>query len=530
MKGVVARCTLAGLVAATVVGSGAAAGPAGNGRILVLEAADLFTVDPDGSDRRRLTADGRNGLGVFSPDGQRVAFVKSDGSPPRDLYVVNAHGTGGARLLATHPRTTGDHSVVAIAWSPDSARIAYLFGDAPHIRVIDARDGTPFPLAQSGDPAPQGRRLEWSPDGTELLYDAHDDFWAKPLDGRPARRVVSLEGADAGATWSPDGSRIAFVHAASERAGGVYVVRRDGADLRHVAATGTVPVGNVRWTPDGTAVVFDAVRVTGVGPRNIALTTSSILIARADGSVVRHVRDHARAPVPSPDNSQLLVQPLTAVPDGWEAFKPGVYVINTDGNCLTLVTTGTALDWGRAPASPASAPLDCVDLVLSASAPGLTGLRGAPYALTVRNEGTRAATDVRLELSFDADVRFVLEREARRVCSANGVVLTCRIGLLERGERIDLPVLARPSTAVLLTAEITVSSDGRDSDPTSNEASLRTRVFPCWIAGTDSADRIHGTSAGEEICARAGDDVVHAHAGADRIDGGWGRDSLTGGT
>jgi hypothetical protein len=172
--GVVARCAFAVLVAATVAGTGSAAGPAGNGRILFVDAADpgftgldLFTVNPDGSDRRRLTADGRNGLATLSPNGERIAFVKSDGSPPRDPYVMNAEGSGGARLIASHPRTTGDDQIWAIPWSPDSGRIAYLFGASPPIRVVDARDGTPFPLPQAGDPVPQGRRLEWSPDGTD---------------------------------------------------------------------------------------------------------------------------------------------------------------------------------------------------------------------------------------------------------------------------------------------------------------------------------------------------------------------------
>ena len=149
--------------------------------------------------------------------------------------------------------------------------------------------------------------------------------------------------------------------------------------------------------------------------------------------------------------------------------------------------------------------------------------------MTVRNEGTRTATNVRLLLRVDDDVRFLLAGSARTACSAAGSVLTCRVARLERGEKVDLPVLARPPTAVVLTAEITVSSDSRDSDPLSNEASLRTRVFPCWIAGTDFNDTIRGTDAGEEICARAGNDLVEGLRGADRIDGGWGRDQIYGG-
>lgn len=522
---------------AVVAGAVSAANPASNGRILLTDTArpdftglDLFTINPDGSDRRRLTADGRNSLPVLSPNGERVAFVRSDGSPPRDLYVMNADGSGGALAIASHPRTTGDDSIRALAWSPDSNRIAYLFGMAPHIRVVDARDGIPFPLPQAGDPVPQGLQFEWSPDGRELLYHAEDDFWTKPLDGRPARRVVALAGADNSATWSPDATRIAFVHASTPAAGGVYVVRRDGTDLRHVAATGTAPVRNLRWKPDGSAVVFEAFRLEGMGARGLPIGTTSVLLAGAEGSLVRHLRDHVGQPVPSPDNGQLLVRAFGAVPGGGESFKPGVYVMNADGTCLTFVTDGTGVDWQRAPPRPLNERRECVDLVVTASAPGVTGLRGPQYSITIRNDGTLPASDVRLALLFNVEVRFLLTAEQARTCSSSSVIATCRIGRLAPGQAFEAVILVRPRTAVPLAPEITVSSEARDSDPATDSVALRTRVYPCWIAGTDFNDVLRGTPAGEEICGRAGSDTIEGLGGNDRIDGGWGRDRLIGGS
>jgi hypothetical protein len=536
MKGVVVRCLIAVLAATAVVGTGSAAGPASNGRILLTEsggpqapfALDLFTVNPDGTDRRRLTADGRNSLATLSPNGERVAFLKSDGSAARDLYVMNADGTGGALLIATHPETSNTGGIRAIAWSPDSARIAYLLGAAQPIRIVDARNGTPFPLQQNGDPIPQGR-LEWSPDGGELLYDATDDIWAKPVDGSPARRVVALEGPDAEGTWSPDGTRVAFVHGGTEQSAGVYVVRRDGSDLRHVAATGSAPVRRVRWKPDGTAVVFEATRTEGVGPRNIPLTTSSILLAGAEGSVLRHLRDHVGRPLPSPDGGQLLVDAMAVSAGGFETPKPGVYVMNADGTCLTLVTTGVGLDWQREPARPLNPRRECVDLVVSAAAEGVTGLRGPTYSLRVRNEGTLAAAGVRLQLIFDAEARFLIGADARGVCSAAGPVATCRLGRLEPGQLFATAIGARPAAPVPLLARVVASSSARDSDPASDEVSVRTRVYPCWISGTDFNDVLRGTAAGEEICGRAGNDVIEGLGGSDRLDGGWQRDTLVGG-
>lgn len=203
--------------------------------------------------------------------------------------------------------------------------------------------------------------------------------------------------------------------------------------------------------------------------------------------------------------------------------------MNADGTCPTFVTSGTGLDWQRSPPRAINATRDCVDLVVSASRPGVTGLRGVPYSITVRNDGTLVASNVRLELRFDNDVRFLFGADAGLVCSASRAIATCRIGRLAPGQTFVAAITVRPATAVPLTAELMVSSDVRGSDPATNAVSLRTRVCPCWISGTDFNDALRGTAAGEEICNRAGNDVIEGLGGADRLDGGWGRDTLVGG-
>jgi Tol biopolymer transport system component len=88
----------------------------------------LFSVAPDGSDRRRLVRDG--GSASYSPDGTRIAFISvrdrngedcgSDECSYRgELYVMNADGSGQTRLT----RTRGAERTAA--WSPDGGRIAF---------------------------------------------------------------------------------------------------------------------------------------------------------------------------------------------------------------------------------------------------------------------------------------------------------------------------------------------------------------------------------------------------------------------
>jgi Tol biopolymer transport system component len=531
VKRFLALCLVAA-AAASLARAGSASAPGVGPRILLLEGGDLYSIAPDGSDRIRLTSDGRVSSPVASPNGQRIAFLKSDGSRPRDLYVMNADGTGGARLIASHPETTNAGGIGGITWSPDSRRLAYFirFGNPP-IRIVDATEGTPFALPQVQEPNPFGS-LEWSPDGTELLYDDLGDIVIKPLDGGPARRVVNLTGSDSHASWSPDGSSIAFIHAQvlNQADGGVYAIRRDGSQLRQVAATGTAQIGRVRWKPDGTAVVFDATVVDAVGPRNIPLTTTRTLFAGADGATIGVLRDHVADPMPSPDNAHILLgRALTAFPPGDEAIKPGVYAMNADGSCLTLITTGTAVGWQPSPGIASGPRRECVDIVVSATAPRATGLRGVPISIAFRNEGTLPATGIGVRLAVDRNVRFILGAMAKR-CSANRSTATCLIDRLEPGQAFSAGIWVRPPAPAPLRATVRVLPAERDSDPASNEIVVGARVYECWISGSDFSERLQGTHASERICGRAGNDEIDALAGNDVVDGGWGLDTLYGGS
>jgi len=60
--------------------------------------AEIYTMNPDGSDPNRLTFDPRRDFNpAWSPDGKRIAFVRfrilSGGPPSGEIYVMNADGS-----------------------------------------------------------------------------------------------------------------------------------------------------------------------------------------------------------------------------------------------------------------------------------------------------------------------------------------------------------------------------------------------------------------------------------------------------
>lgn len=270
---------------------------------------DLFTIRPDGSDRRQLTQFGapegtpRRSVHLWpswSPDGRRIAAVRADledgevervglytipptGGEPTELYreegvlpffyVWAPNGRALALLLLAYgevhlriapidgrpARGLDSGETVYFAWSPDSRTVAtHVDGDrlsAPSARLslhpleADGVSTQHLPLAPTGFRAPA-----YSPDGQTLVVGARSD------DGRTAlvawRADVPhyslVEGLDRPSfVVSPRGDRVALAGESAEF-GGV----RDGITLVDLAGGGRQRLTDdlviaFFWSPDG---------------------------------------------------------------------------------------------------------------------------------------------------------------------------------------------------------------------------------------------------------------------------------------
>lgn len=275
---------------------------------------DLLAHDPDSGEVRKLVdftglPDGVGAItgAAWSHDHMWVAF-RAGG-----LWVADAMG-------GTPQQLTADLGWSPWAWSPTQDQLVVVRGR--DVTLIDAATGRETDLGTTvGAEDSEGyavHALEWSPDGTQIAYDAGNGAASvysidvasgehSPLVGRPAGtgEVATID-------WSPDGSHLAITYAAGSRQA-LYLSNADGSHLRLVDRIDAHqwpvwhPGMSVRtaWSPDGKRIAYT--NFSGSDPDRLEL---QVWTASVDGSAPFLVASHCcvsdgGAPVWSPDGSQI---------------------------------------------------------------------------------------------------------------------------------------------------------------------------------------------------------------------------------
>ena len=132
---------------------------------------DLYVVDVESGDVRRLTTDRRASSPSFAPDGRRLAFVGVDGETA-NVYTLDLE-TGAERRLTAY---TGDVQITTARWSPDGEAVAFAVFDVDGRRdlaTVAVAGGAVTRLATGAATPPSERddRLPvWSPAGDALAF------------------------------------------------------------------------------------------------------------------------------------------------------------------------------------------------------------------------------------------------------------------------------------------------------------------------------------------------------------------------
>jgi uncharacterized repeat protein (TIGR01451 family) len=445
---------------------------------------DLYVVNGDGTGLRRLTrtpADERPT--GWSPDGGAVAFVRErKPSGDGDLYITGADGSGERRV------TDGRVSVSDAAWSPDGARFAVTACDqgACRIETIEADGG--------------GRR--------------------RLTDGR----------LDGGASWSPDGAKLVFVHVEAQshdRHLELYVINSDGSGRRRLTHNGFADA-NPDWSPDGRTIAFSSNRAPSARClwHDCSGSTSEVYTMDAGGASVRRLTRHPAddvSPTWSTGGAKIVFARIRDRGDDYE-----IYAMNADGGCETRLTDNEAWDVAPAYGGSDSGPLRCADLAVSASPSAEVARVGRrlSFSVSVRNVGTLPATATTLAVAIPSSATLTAARPSQGRCSRARRV-RCTLGTLPPRGNVDVRLDVRTVVGARLVLQPSASATERDPNRQNDRTAAAARV--CSFLGTGGKDRLVGTAGNDVICGRAGDDVILAGGGSDVVYGDEGDDLVLGG-
>jgi dipeptidyl aminopeptidase/acylaminoacyl peptidase len=335
--------------------------PQGGAAVLAFEAnGDIFTVRADGSDLRQLTSGpGSDEHPTWSPDGKLIAYRHLDGS--RDSLVVM--DAGGAHPVTLDERVTQDpcEHRWSTTWSPDSTGLIFPVGSSclggGFESYIVGADGR-APATRLVGPRIDSMWATWSPDGTRLAFLGRESGGLDGLhivDASPAEALVGgLQPHRIGPDlaydfidepsrpqWSTDGSEVAVVNGRD----GVFAIAADGSSLRLLAGD---DAHNPAWSPDGMRLTFHRT----VDPSeyfNDRPCTVRTWVAAADGGHARRLDELGdgceSTPLWSPDGTRLASILVVQGPgDPGPGFHAGI--VTVDGSSpLTLLPVGRPGSW-----------------------------------------------------------------------------------------------------------------------------------------------------------------------------------------
>ena len=338
----------------------------------------LWSAGIVGNSLRHL-ADGEVSGGGWSPDGGSVAYSTSNG----DLHVMRGDGTGD-RVLGTVPKRTESVVFERISWSPGGRTIR--FDRNNRIYEISLDGSGPHPFLPGWRPTSWQCCGRWTTDGGFYLFLVWDNpqnayplipmfqiwalderrrllrrapaepfqltagpmRWGRPVPAKDGKRIfargVNLNGeldrldkqshqlqpylggiSAEGVTFSPDGKFVAYV---TYPEGILWKANRDGSNRTQLTDPPLYPM-LLRWSPDGTQILFCAADAAGVNRSYVLSSQGS-----TPQPILSGYKDEQSDPNWSPDGRRIVFSSLEG--EG-ETAKPVTRILDLASRQVTTL-------------------------------------------------------------------------------------------------------------------------------------------------------------------------------------------------
>ena len=324
----------------------------------------IYTIPMEGGTPKKLT-EVMATQPAFSPDGKKIAYVKSYLSEPgktqTDVWVMSASG-GSPVQVSNFPSGRARSPV----WSPEGKMIAFNFEPG---RDSTSKELWIVPVAENGKPLAPPAKIElpletlhmvagWTPDnkiGLQLMNPMHNAVYTVPASGGKAVQV-SPAGWPENPRWSPDGKRIYFrefrdgVNISSVPAGGgevtIVLPFRSGKGVYESA-----PGGGNDISPDGKKLVFSgAVRVYKDNKTSYEVDIYTMPIEGGEPIKITKSPGQDRFPCWSPDGKRVAFIRYSEPPKD-KTYPMNICIVSAEGGEVRQITSESdkvfwsCIDW-----------------------------------------------------------------------------------------------------------------------------------------------------------------------------------------